>query len=72
MPRPCVAAIEIVVFDHQIADRGRGHVQPQRLPVVAIVERHVDVAFSAGKEQSLASRILAHDVHRCRRRECRS
>ena len=55
---------EVVVLDHQIADRRRRHVQPQRLPVIAIVERDVDLRFGAGEEQSLALRILAHDADR--------
>ena len=55
---------EVVVFDDEIADRGRRHVQPQRLPVVPIVERHVDLRLRAGEEQSLALRILAHHADR--------
>ena len=55
---------EVVVFDDQIADRRGRHVQPQRLPVVAIVERDVDLRFRSGEEQPLALRILAHDADR--------
>ena len=40
---------EIVAVDDQIADRGVRQVQRQRLPVVAVVERDVDVALGAGK-----------------------
>ena len=28
----------VVVVDHQITDRGRRHVEPKRLPVLAVVE----------------------------------
>ena len=58
------AGDEVVVFHDQIAD-GRGrHVQPQRLPVVAVIERHVDFPLRAGEEQPLALRIFADDIDR--------
>ncbi len=59
---PVRADDEVVVFDDEIADRGRGHVQSQRLPVVAVVERHVDLRFGSGEEQALPLRILADDA----------
>ena len=37
---------EVVVLDHEVADRRRRHVQPQRLPVLAVVERDVDLPVS--------------------------
>ena len=51
---------QVVVLDDEVADRRRRHVQPQRLPVVAVVERDVDLRLGAGEQQALALRILAH------------
>ena len=53
---------KIVAFNDQIANRGRGQVQPQRLPVISIVERNVDGAFGSCKQQTLSLRILAYHV----------
>ena len=61
---PVRADDQVVVLDDEIAHRRRRHVQPQRLPVVAIVERHVDLRLGSGEEQPLALRILAHDADR--------
>ena len=55
---------EIVVLDDQIADRRQGHVQPQRLPVVAVVERDVDGPLRAREQQPPPLRILADRVDR--------
>ena len=46
----------------EIADRRARQVQRQRPPVVAVVERHVDLALGAGEQQPARLRILAHDV----------
>jgi hypothetical protein len=64
MPRPVRAGDQIVALHDHVADRGRRHVQPQRLPVLPIVERDEDFALGAGEEQSLALRILTHGVDR--------
>ena len=53
----------VVVLDHEIADRRRRHVESQRLPVVAIVERDPDLRFPSGEEQALPPRIFPHRVH---------
>ena len=50
--RPCVPDHQVVVLDDEVADRRRRHVQPQRLPVVAVVERDVDRLLGAGEEQA--------------------
>ena len=63
-PRPCVPDDQIVVVDHQVADRRGRHVQPQRLPIVAIVERNINGPLRSGEEQALAHRIFAHRVDR--------
>ena len=54
---------EIVVLNQQVTHRGCGHVQPQRLPMIAIVEGNVNCALSAGKEQTLALGIFTHRIH---------
>src|SRR5258708_25123044 len=53
---------QIVILNDEIADRGTRHVQPQRLPVVAVVERNVDLTFGAGEEESLALGVLANGI----------
>ncbi len=53
---------KVVVLHDQVADRGRGKVQTERLPVVAIVVGEVDAAFRAGKEQPAALRVFPHHV----------
>ena len=54
-PRPWVRCHEIIVLYDQVADRRDAHVQSQRLPVAAVVERHVDGAFGAGEEKPFAA-----------------
>ena len=61
-PRPCVAHAEIVALDDQVANGGRAHVEPQRLPVIAIIKRNVNRAFSSGEKQTLSFRIFAHHI----------
>src|SRR5438477_7297783 len=54
---------KIVVFDDQVADRCGRHVEPERLPVFAIVEGNVNSALRSGEEQSFPLRVFAHGVH---------
>ena len=54
---------QIIVFDDQVADRCGWHVEPERLPVFAIVEGNIDGALRSGEEQSFPLRVFAHDVH---------
>ena len=69
-PRPCVPATRsehrqrAVVLHLQVAHRDRRHVEPQRLPVIAVVERHPDLRVGRGVEQSLLPRIFADRVGR--------
>jgi hypothetical protein len=51
---------EVVVLDHEIANRRRRQVVPQRLPVIAIVKRDEDRLFGAGIQQPAPLRILAN------------
>ena len=51
--RPAVSSDDdVIVFDYQIANRARRHIQSQRLPVVAVVERDVDGALGPAEEQA--------------------
>ena len=50
---------QVVVLDDEVADRRGRQVQPQRLPVVAVVERDIHRALGAGEQQALALRIFA-------------
>src|SRR5258707_794179 len=54
---------KIVVFDDQVANRSRRHVEPERLPVFSIVEGNINSALRSGEEQSFPLRVLAHGVH---------
>ena len=57
--RPCVAAIEVVAVDQQIARPRRRQVLPQRLPIVAVVEADEHAGLVAGIEQARPDRIGA-------------
>ncbi len=46
---------EIVAVHREVADRGDGQIELQRLPEGAIVERNVDAALGAGVEQPRAT-----------------
>src|SRR5260370_17795602 len=50
---------QIVVFDNEIVDWHRGHIQAQALPVCSVVERHVETRLSSGIEQAASDRVLA-------------
>src|SRR6266581_786509 len=52
----------VVLVDDQIADRGRGQIQSQRLPVVAVIERKINRALGAREEQAFAFGIFAHRI----------
>ena len=54
---------KIVVLDQQVANRCRRHIEPQRLPVIAVVERDINRPLRSGKQQSNPSCVLAHRVH---------
>ena len=54
---------QIVVLDYQITNGSGGHVETQRLPVVAIVKGDVNGALCSGKEQPFALRVLFDDVY---------
>ena len=55
---------QVLVLDHEITNRRRRHVQPQRLPLVTIVKRHRDVQFTGSEQQTPSYRILTHGINR--------
>ena len=59
---PVGADHEVVVLDDQVADGGGGHIEPQRLPVVPVVERHGHRRFRPGEEQTLPQRVFPYGV----------
>ena len=67
-PRPCVATIEIVAVDLEVAHRRHRQIELQRLPVVAVVERDERAALGAGEQQPAAHRDLPSRRARRRRR----
>src|SRR5690348_3670 len=63
---PAVSAgYQIISLNFQIPYRGCRHVEAQRLPIVAIVERYEYFSFRAGEEQTFALWILANHIDRC-------
>ena len=48
--RDLVVHHDVVAVDDEVADGGGGHVEPQRLPVVAVVEGDVDGALRPREE----------------------
>ena len=62
---------EVAVVDHEVADRRGGHVQPQRLPMVAVIEGDVDGALGAREQQAASHGVLTHRVHDLIRRDSR-
>ena len=56
------AATLRVVLDLQIANRDRRHVVPERLPVIAIVERDPHLRIGPGKQQPRLPRVFTNRV----------
>src|SRR5438270_6025027 len=54
---------EIVAVELEVAHRCHWHIQLERLPVVAIVERDVDATLSSGHKQAGPHRIFLDDVY---------
>ena len=63
---------DVVVLDDEISNRRRRHVEPERRPVVAVVERDPDLRLGPGEQQPFPLRIFAHDVDRRAVGQCRS
>ena len=55
---------EIVILNDEIAHRGRRQIQPQRLPVCAVIERDIHALFRSREKQPFALGIFADGVHR--------
>src|SRR6266481_3465783 len=58
----------VVIMDHEIANGSRRHVEPEWLPLAAIVEGEVDGTFGPGEQQPAPDRIFADRVHNFIRR----
>ena len=54
---------QIVFVNPQIAHRGVRQIQLQRLPVIAVIERHPYGVLRACEQQPFAHRIFTHRVH---------
>src|SRR3546814_11944258 len=55
---------DVAGVDGKVMHRHARHVEPERLPVGAVVERHVDAELGARLEQPLAPGIGAHYIAR--------
>src|SRR5229473_5394 len=53
---------QIVVMHDEVADRSSGHIELQRLPGIAVIERDVHAHFRASVEQAFAYRIFADAI----------
>ncbi len=58
-----------IVMNQQVMNRNDRQVQLEWLPLAAIIERDVDAAFGAGKEQSFASWIFPDNTGEVVRRD---
>ena len=58
-----------VVLDLQVAHGDRWHIESERLPVIAVVERHPHLRIGRRVEQSSLTRIFADGVRHCARRD---
>ena len=61
-PAPVRADDEVVAFDRDVAERRRRQIEHQRLPRVAVVERHVHGALGTEEQQAGALRVFAQDA----------
>src|SRR5439155_12585284 len=59
---------QVIAVDREIANGTDRQIQLQRLPLVPVVERHVDTQFSTGEEQSSSPRVLANGPQEIRSR----
>src|SRR3989449_8182269 len=50
-------------MNDEVADRRRGQIETERLPALAVVERHVHAALRPGEQQAALQGILTHGVH---------
>ena len=57
-----VIHIVVRVKDH-VADRRAREIEPQRLPLIAVVEGNVDGRLGAGEEQTLLFGVFTNDMH---------
>ena len=62
---------QVVALHLEIANRTRRHIQPQRLPVIAVVERDIHLRLRSRIQQPLAFRIFANRAGRPAIREFR-
>jgi hypothetical protein len=53
---------EVIALERDVAERRRRQVEHERLPRVAVVERHVHRAFRAEEQQAGALRVFAQDA----------
>ena len=60
---------QVAVLDREVVNRHDREVEPERLPVPAIVEAHPHAALGTGEEQSLSNGILAHAADEFSRRQ---
>ena len=53
---------DVVAVDDEVANRCRRHVQPQRLPICAVVERDMDGSLRPGEKQAFARWVFSDRV----------
>ena len=60
---------QIAILDRQVVNRNDREIEPQRLPVAAVIEAHPHAALGAGEEQPPANGILSHTADEFVRRQ---
>jgi hypothetical protein len=59
---------QVIAMNREITHRADWQIELQSLPMIPIIERHVDSKFSTGEEQPFALSILANCAQESRRR----
>src|SRR5262249_7014675 len=53
---------KIILMNHNVSDRSRRHIEPERLPVFAVVDREIDGLLCAAIKQSLAYWVFTNGI----------
>src|SRR6266852_5056577 len=53
---------KVVLLHSKVMNRHDRHVQAQRLPVIAVVERNVHAFFRSSVQETFAHRVFAHST----------
>src|SRR5580704_17191908 len=57
--------VEVVAVNDDVANRGDGHVELKRLPMIAVIERDVDAQLGRSIEQAFLLGVFLDGVYKC-------